>query len=58
MEGMDVLDAGTVSSLFYDAAKFSRVKALRDSPRFQENSHMQRLFGDLCLAFLTHTRGM
>ena len=47
---------GTKRSAFYEVAKFTRVKWLRDSPRFRDNVHFQRLFGDLCLAFLTHTR--
>jgi hypothetical protein len=47
---------GHKSSAFYEVAKFTRVKVLRDSPRFSDSAHFQRLFGDLCLAFLTHTR--
>ena len=53
---MFVIFEGTKSSAFYEVAKFTRVNGLRDSPRFCDNAHFQRLFGDLCLAFLTHTR--
>jgi hypothetical protein len=47
---------GAKSSTLYEVTKFTRVKVLRDSPRFHDNAHFQRLFGDLALAFLTHTR--
>lgn len=48
---------GTKLSALYDVAKLTRVRLLRDSPRFLNNAYFQRLFGDLCLVFLTHTKG-
>ena len=41
--------------LFYDAAKFSKLKSIRDG--YRDSAFVQRAFGDVCLTYQRRTRG-
>ena len=41
--------------LFYDAAKFSKLKSIRDE--YRDSAFVQRAFGDVCLTYQRRTRG-